>query len=237
MSYGKVVRLQYRVRTSRAPTEGELRAICNRIIKREKERKPHNALSFLFYLPDTDPHGFFTAGKAEWAPDGIWGDAAKMATGDYSRHKLAVDCRNALSEISPGPSEATDDRKSDVDAPKEPSAWEEFLRAARPRLGGYHSVGYRVSSYDPLDDKKVFVTYINGLAGIEQEEVRIPADGSWEEILGNVKSGTFLSISAQNQGPYYGIRAAIWVDGKEWKRSVCWSEHGMASCSGILGHK
>ncbi len=103
LSWGEVVRMQYRIRVWREATERELRAVCNKIIEREKERRAHNALSFLFYLPDTDPHGFFTGGKADWAPDGIWGDAASVPTGDYSRHKLAVDCGNALGDVCASP--------------------------------------------------------------------------------------------------------------------------------------
>ncbi len=237
LSWDEVVRLQYRIRVSREPTEGELRAICNRIIEREKQAKPHNALSFLFYLPgtETDSNFVFTAGKAEWAPNGIWGDAGKVLTGDYSRHKLVVQLGNALSEISSGPSEASADRDSDADARKQTSVWEDFLRTVDPQRKRYHLVKYRVSSSLAFSDKKVFVTYLNGEGGIEQDEVRVPKQGAWEEEL-VFKKGASVSITAQNQGSG-GIEVAIWVDGEEWKRSVCWSAYGMASCNGVLGRQ
>lgn len=99
LSYREVVRVQFRIRVTEPLSEGKLRGICDRIIRQQKKLKPHNAISFLFYFPDTDIRGHYTAGKADWGPDGKWEDAGNVKPGDYSRHQLAIDVGNALGEV------------------------------------------------------------------------------------------------------------------------------------------
>ncbi|MDP2896035.1 MAG: hypothetical protein Q8Q12_05680 [bacterium] len=237
LSSGGVVRLQYRIRVSRQPTEQELRAVCNRTIEREKKRR-HNAISFLFYLPDSDPHGFFTAGKAHWAPNGIWEDASKVAAGHYSRHRLVVECGNALSEISAKPSKPSYDFKPDRPVPETPS-WEELLSPRRPPSKPSYTVKYIVSFgplFRPACGGDAFVTYENDQGGTEQAEVRVDSlrAGAWEKTLFSVKRGGFLYLSAQNQGRG-DIRATILVDGHVWKTSGSSGAYAIASCSGLIG--
>ena len=87
-SFGRARRSSYRVRVSRRPSEDELGAMSRKIIA---ETPPQNAMMMLFFLPDTDIHGLFTAGRATWAPGGEWGNAHLVRTGDYSRHRLVID--------------------------------------------------------------------------------------------------------------------------------------------------
>ena len=94
VSFATAVRLSYRVVVDHMLTESQLRLVCQDLIA--KQTVPVNALSFLFYLPDTDTNGVYTAGKADWAPNGVWADADKVQTGDYSHHKLVVSVGSAL---------------------------------------------------------------------------------------------------------------------------------------------
>ena len=85
-------RLRVRALVDSVLNENQIRAICNEIIKKESYKKNgYKAVQFLFYIPDTDINGQFTSALAEWAPNGIWADAAKMNNGDYSAHKLKVE--------------------------------------------------------------------------------------------------------------------------------------------------
>jgi hypothetical protein len=102
-SYLGVVRLKFRIQVDRPLTEIQLQQICENIIKTENLGL-YNALTFLFYLPDTDTEGFYTAGKAIWAPNGNWKDAGQVSTGDYSKHSFLVEAGNALGN-TPTPSD------------------------------------------------------------------------------------------------------------------------------------
>ncbi len=99
VSYAGVVRLQYRIRVSEKLTEAELRDICNIVIAQQKKVRPHNAITFFFYLPGSDTDRHFTAGQADWAPNGKWEDAGTVKTGDYSRHQLLVKVGSALGQV------------------------------------------------------------------------------------------------------------------------------------------
>ena len=68
-----IKRLSYRIKVDPPITKDKLRSICNKIILVQSSNI--NAISFLFYLPDTGVDGAYTAGKAEWAPNGKWQDA------------------------------------------------------------------------------------------------------------------------------------------------------------------
>jgi hypothetical protein len=100
-SYGgkRVVRLTYRIKVEKQITEDEIRAICQKIISQERSKKPHNALAFFFYLPDSDIRAHYTAGTADWAPFGKWERADDVATGDYSNHQLIVKAGNVLGNV------------------------------------------------------------------------------------------------------------------------------------------
>jgi hypothetical protein len=101
VSFGNVVRIVFRIRVADVPTEDQLRQIAQEVVDTEKRKQPVNAIGFFFYLPGTDTSGFYTAGKADWAPQGKWEDADKVEAGDYSTHKLVVEASAAVPPYSP----------------------------------------------------------------------------------------------------------------------------------------
>jgi len=101
VSFGRVVRLVFRIRVEGEATEVQLRRIAEEVIEREKKAQPVNAISFFFYLPDTNTSGVYTAGKADWAPDGKWENADQVQAGDYSSHELVVEAGSALPAVTP----------------------------------------------------------------------------------------------------------------------------------------
>lgn len=90
LSFSTCVRVQYRIRVEKLLSPNELTDICGEIIEKQKALKPVNAISFLFYLPDTDTDFAHTAGAADWVPNGKWVDADTVKAGDYSKHVLVV---------------------------------------------------------------------------------------------------------------------------------------------------
>ena len=89
LSYSAIVKIQFRIRLNESVTTANLRSICEYVISEQKKTKPHNAISFLFYIPDS-------AGKADWAPNGKWENAGNVRTGDYSQHKLIIKIGSAI---------------------------------------------------------------------------------------------------------------------------------------------
>jgi len=89
-------RFTYRIEVPAPLAEHELRNICQVVIQREKALGPLNAIGFFFYLPGTDTSGHYTAGKADWAPNGKWEQADTIKQGDYSRHRLVLKTGSAL---------------------------------------------------------------------------------------------------------------------------------------------
>ena len=90
VSFGAVVRIVYRVRVSGPLTEQDLRRISQQIIDDETDQHDVNAIGFFFYLPGTDTTRIYTAGTADWAPDGDWARADTVQAGNYSRHRLGA---------------------------------------------------------------------------------------------------------------------------------------------------
>ena len=88
----KATRFRYKVRVPRILSEKEIRSLSSDIIE---QAPPHNGMDIYFYLPDSTLETGFTAGKAEWWPNGVAGDADKVAAGDYSSHELVVTAGNS----------------------------------------------------------------------------------------------------------------------------------------------
>lgn len=76
VSYSTVVRKSYRVRVPREMTKDELTAISQHIVRQATAKRRINAIMIFFFLPDSDTTGYFTAGKATWAPAGDWAKAS-----------------------------------------------------------------------------------------------------------------------------------------------------------------
>ncbi len=90
VSFGVCIRIVYRVSVSGPLTDAELRRIAQEVIDDETGQQEVNAIGFFFYLPGTDTTSVYTAGVADWAPNGIWGTACDIETGDYSSHELGA---------------------------------------------------------------------------------------------------------------------------------------------------
>jgi hypothetical protein len=65
-------RREYRVHLARKVSEPELQEFAQDIVKLAQDL---DAITIFFYLPESEPTGLFTAGKAEWAPGGKWEEA------------------------------------------------------------------------------------------------------------------------------------------------------------------
>lgn len=65
-------RKEYRVHLKKDVSQAELRAIAEDVIA---QAPPVDAVVVFFYLPESEPTGVYTAGKATYAPNGRWEDA------------------------------------------------------------------------------------------------------------------------------------------------------------------
>jgi hypothetical protein len=107
-----------------------------------------------FYLPDSDLTGFYTAGKAEWAPYGDWGRAGDVPTGDYSKHELRVTVGTAVG----------------VDAKKPPRE-----SASSPTRVGYRLTGRDIKGVPiPSEAQLVVEDRAPTALGINQEVYSVP---------------------------------------------------------------
>jgi len=106
VSFGATIRIVYRVSVSGPLAEDDLRRIAQEIIEDETSQQDVDAIGFFFYLPGTDTASVYSAGKADWAPNGDWASADTVRAGDYSSHELgAIDVGGAYGEL--GESEET----------------------------------------------------------------------------------------------------------------------------------
>jgi len=93
----KIKRKLFRIQLLKKMTDAELKQISEDIVK---ETYGMDAIAVLYYLPDTDLSGPFTAGKATWAPDGRWEDAAKPVAKKFVVEYGSVDdCLDATSVV------------------------------------------------------------------------------------------------------------------------------------------
>jgi len=111
---GEVVRIQNKVVINEIMPEAKLRSISEEIISNQKKLKPVNAVSLLFYLPETNIAGHYTAGKATWAPNGKWEDAGSVKTGNYSQHMLVIETGSALGEVPSDETGIPEDKRKEI---------------------------------------------------------------------------------------------------------------------------
>jgi hypothetical protein len=93
------IRITLRVQCLRDPTESDLRGIGEDLIRQETSRQDINALEIFYFKPDTETLGTYTAGKAMWAPNGSWAQAADTRPGDYSKHTHVVTFGSAMAGV------------------------------------------------------------------------------------------------------------------------------------------
>jgi hypothetical protein len=84
VSIGTVKRYTYHVVVTENPTVGDLATIADKVIEKAKSERPFNSLIVGFYdYPQYIGSGYIF-GKVEYAPNGDWGAAKDVSTGDYS---------------------------------------------------------------------------------------------------------------------------------------------------------
>jgi len=74
---------------------------------------------------------------------------------------------------------------------------------------------------------EVALTYQNEQGGTQQENVRVP----WQRSL-RMQRGSYLYLSAQNQGSYGDLTVRITINGHEFKRSDARGGYTIATASG-----
>ena len=84
------LRYGLRVRVNHALSRSELVQLSTKIIKKDYNAGPYNAICIYYYLPGTNTDSVYTAGMAEWCPYGDWGRADEVRTGDYSKHRFNI---------------------------------------------------------------------------------------------------------------------------------------------------
>lgn len=84
-------RYQLRIRVQNPIDERQIESICRKILSNHSQYTLAHAVEFLFYLPDSDHHGHFTAGKAIW---GTWSTISPAST----KKSLTITVGNALGE-------------------------------------------------------------------------------------------------------------------------------------------
>jgi hypothetical protein len=90
-------RLDVRVVVSRHYQQGQVMSIAKAVVAKETQRHPVNAISILFYGPDSDSNGIYDVASVDWAPNGKWGDASSVESGDYRTFQYT------MTYLSPSP--------------------------------------------------------------------------------------------------------------------------------------
>ena len=78
------------VQLHRGFTESELLTLAKRIVNNHIQTNSVNAIVVDFYNPSSGAGSRFDT-AITWAPNGNWGDANTVDTGDYSKHAYVVD--------------------------------------------------------------------------------------------------------------------------------------------------
>lgn len=88
----RIRRKEYRVHLKKELSQAELKGVAEDVIA---QAPPVDAIVIFLYLPDSEPTGAFTAGKATYAPNGKWEDA-----GQPGPKKLVMKYGGALGTVS-----------------------------------------------------------------------------------------------------------------------------------------
>jgi len=90
LSMGAVRRLEARVSLPQHYTGDDVERVAHALVADITESQRVNAISILFYGPETSTTGVYDVAMVEWAPNGRWGDAASVRAGDYSTFRYSV---------------------------------------------------------------------------------------------------------------------------------------------------
>lgn len=88
VSFPTVKRYVYNVVVTGEPTKAELTEIAYAVFEEAKKRTPFNALSVVFYDYECLIYHGVVMGSADFAPDGDWGKAMDVQTGNYRTMKI-----------------------------------------------------------------------------------------------------------------------------------------------------
>ena len=117
---GNAKRISYKIQLHRGFTEQELLALTKQVVSNHVQREEVNAIVVNFINPDGGPGSRYDTAIV-WAPNGEWGDAFKVDTGDYSQHKYVVNWYTKY--------------ETPVDPELDASAKSSSVSRSRPRLG------------------------------------------------------------------------------------------------------
>lgn len=107
VSMGAVRRLQVRVSLPEHYSRSAVERVAHAIVADTTKSQPVNAISILFYGPDTSTAGVYDVALVEWAPNGQWGDAALVQAGDYRTYRYTLSYNAPASTPPTGPATLT----------------------------------------------------------------------------------------------------------------------------------
>ena len=91
ISFASTIRLRVRVQLdAHAPREVVL-AVAQAIADDLGRRQNAKAVAFFFSGPNASAEDGYDVARVQWAPNGVWGDAANAKDGDYSSHRLTME--------------------------------------------------------------------------------------------------------------------------------------------------
>jgi hypothetical protein len=90
LTFGGSHRFQIRVSLPETYDRPTVELIAHAIAEDASRKEPINALSMLFYGPNTETIGAADVALVDWAPNGNWGDGDTVKAGDYRSFKYKV---------------------------------------------------------------------------------------------------------------------------------------------------
>lgn len=90
LSMGAVRRLEARISLPEHYTRDDVERVAQAVVAGMTSSQRVNAISILFYGPQTSTSGAYDVAMVEWAPDGRWADAGSVRAGDYSTFRYSV---------------------------------------------------------------------------------------------------------------------------------------------------
>ncbi len=90
VSFGRTIRITPRVVIRGQHSRATILATAKAVVEEITKRKSVNAISVFFYSPTADTSADGDIAVVEWAPEGEWGEADSVTTGDYSHHRYHV---------------------------------------------------------------------------------------------------------------------------------------------------
>lgn len=90
LSMGAVRRLEARVSLPDHYAREDVERVAQAVVADMTSSQEVNAISVLFYGPQTATSGAYDIAMVEWAPNGRWGDAGSVGAGEYSTFRYSV---------------------------------------------------------------------------------------------------------------------------------------------------